>query len=259
MIDKYELLKKYMKSRVGAPVVALCAPEECTLDEAVEAASTKYWTAMPYQTTDEIQMNATSGVRSKTIPAITDTAFGTASSVNKESAYFIGVGRYDESGLYNIAQSPATGHFDQMLLGQNFGSHPGNNPIQDPRYAADRSLLTASTSSSLVGEPEIRHDIVQDALIFILPPVQGTLHLWLNWGFCPKETIRLLPMVHFELFKKLCTFEFLEIIIAARVGITLSNADFQLDVSDLTSKRDSLKEELDLMIANMAIITGVWI
>ena len=245
-----------MKSKVGAPIVELCAPEVCAIDEAVEAASTRYWTALPYQTTGEVQMSISCDEIRKDITEIEDESFGTTNPV-KSDVYFLGVGRYDASGLYNI--SPLrTSEFDQRLLGRNFGYHPSNRPIEDPRYIADRNLLNSSNEDMFFGEPDIHHDILNNQLRFILPPVEGTLHLWYNWGFCPEKTIEILPMVHFDIFKKMVTFEFLETIIAARSGLVLSNADFQLDFTDLTKKRDTLEEQLEKELADTAIITGVW-
>ena len=85
-IDKYELIRRYLKSKVGAPIVDLCAPEVCAIDEAVEAAATRYWTALPYQTTDEIYMSISCEQITKAITTIQDEAFG--SNPVKEDSYF---------------------------------------------------------------------------------------------------------------------------------------------------------------------------
>lgn len=254
-IDKLELIRKYIKSRVGAPVIDLCEPELSATDEAVEAAATRYWTALPYQTTDQIPMSLSCSEVTKSISSIKDNAFGT--SEIKEDAYFLGIGRYEDSGLYNTNYS-GSNHFDQRLLGRSFGSNFDNQLTEDPRYTADRVLLNSSQSDLFFGEPDFRHDIINDEMSFILPAVEGTLHCWYNWGFCPSKTIEVLPMVHFDLFKRMVAFEYLEILLAARSGLTLSNADYQLDVTDLTNKRDSLKEEIKEELSNIAIIPGVW-
>ena len=169
----------------------------------------------------------------------------------------IGIGRWDDSGLHNI-HPVGTNYFDQKLLGRDFGYHAGYRPVQDPRYLADRALFHSSTEDILFGEPDYRYDIVKQEITFILPPVEGYLHLWYNWGFCPTRTIELLPMSHFDLFKKMVTYEFLEILIAARTGVVLNDAGFQIDVIDLTKKRDDLKEEVEQELSDTAIIVGVW-
>lgn len=254
-LDKYEAIRRYMKSRVGAPIVELCEPEICATDDAVEAASTRYWTALPYQTEDKIRMSILNTTTTKTLSAIKTASFGT--DIIGDEAYFLGIGRWDDSGLHNIHPS-GTNYFDQKLLGRDFAYHPGARPIQDPRYLADRALLHSSTEDLLFGEPDYRYDIVKQELTFIFPPTEGILHLWYNWGFCPSKTIELLPMAHFDLFKRMVTLEFLEIIIAARTGVTLNDAGFQIDVTDLTNKRDSLKEEVQKELSDTAIIVGVW-
>ena len=255
MLDKYELIRKYMKSRIGAPIVDLCDNELCATDEAVEAASTRYWTALPYQTTDEVYMSISCSQITKSVTTIIDEEFGT--DPLKDDVYFIGVGRWDDSGLHNI-HPLGTNYFDQKLLGKNFGYHPDNRPIEDPRYLGDRALLNSSNEDLLFGEPDIQFDYVRNELKFILPPVEGTLHLWYNWGFCPERTIEVLPMVHFDIFKKMVSYEFLEIIIAARSALSFSNSDYELDITDLTNKRDALKEELDKELSDTAIIVGSW-
>lgn len=257
-LDKYEAIRRYMKSRVGAPIVDLCEPELCATDEAVEAASTRYWTALPYQTEDKIRMSILNTENTKTLEAIKDVSFGT--DVNdpiRKDAYFFGIGRWDDAGLHNI-HPLGTNYFDQKLLGKNFAYHPNYRPVEDFRYLADRALLHSSTEDLLFGEPDYRYDIVKEEVTFILPPTEGVLHLWYNWGFCPSRTIELLPMAHFDLFKKMVTLEFLEVIIAARTGVVLSDAGFQIDVTDLTNKRDVLREEVDQELSDTAIIVGTW-
>lgn len=254
-IDKYELIRKYVKSRVGEPIVALCDPEICAIETATEAATTRYWTALPHQTTEDFTVSINCDEIKKSISTIKDNAFG--SNPLKDDAYFLGVGRYELSDLYDN-DIIGTNYFDQKLLGREFGHHPGNFPVQDPRYLADRVLAQESTSDLLFGTLDYRHDIVNNEIVFITPPIQGVAHIWWNWGFCPDRTIQLLPMVNFEVFKKMVTFEFLETIIAARQGLNITNADYELDVTDLVTKRDSLKEELQIEIEELAIITGVW-
>lgn len=255
-IDKYEIIKQYMKSRIGATIVEMCCPEIESISGSVESASTRYWTALPYQSTDSFSFSMSSQEIIRSVPALKNNKFGSSSYL--DDVYFIGVGRYEISGLNN-SYGIGTNYFDQKLLGRNFGySSNQMMPTQDPRYLADRMLLNASTEDLLFGELDYRYDLLTDELIFITPPVEGVVTLWLNWGFSPTRTIELVPMMYFDLFKKMVTFEFLETIIAARTGITLSNADFQMDSSDLISKRDALKEELEKEIKDTAIITGVW-
>jgi hypothetical protein len=254
-LDKHELIRKYMRARIGAPIVELCEAEVCSIDEAVETCSTRYWTALPYQTTSKVNVSITSGDLNISLDTLKTNTF-TDPELN-EDAFFLGIGRYDLSGLHNISPL-GTNYFDQRLLGKDFGYFPSNRPMEDPRYLADRTLASVSTEDMLFGNVDYRHDIVKNELVFTLPPVEGTLHLWYNWGFCPERTIELLPMVHFDLFKKLASYEFLDIVLSARSGITLNNADYQLDLTELTQKRDALKEELDKDLADMATVTGVW-
>lgn len=254
-LDKYELIRRYMKSRLGAPIVELCETEVCAIDEAVEAAATRYWLALPYQTTDDFTISISCDEIKKDIDSIKDKAFGT--NVLKDDAYFLGIGRYDLSDIYDT-DVIGTNYFDQKLLGRQFGHHPGNFPTQDPRFLADRVLAESSTSDLLFGELDYRHDIVNNEIVFITPPIQGVAHIWYNWGFCPTKTIQLLPMVHFDVFKKMVTFEFLETVIPARTTLSLSSADYQIDATDLIKKRDSLEEEIKKELSDLAIIPGVW-
>jgi hypothetical protein len=256
MLDKYEMIKQYMKSRIGATIVEMCCPEAEAISGSVESASTRYWTAMPYQSTDSFSFSMMSQESIRSVQQLKTNKFG--STPYLDDVYFIGLGRYEVSGLNN-SYGVQSNYFDQKLLGRNFGYNSSNSlHVQDPRYLADRMLHHASTEDLLFGELDYRYDLLTDELIFITPPIEGVVTLWLNWGFCPTRTIELVPMMHFDLFKKMVTFEFLETIIAARTGITLSNADFQMDVSDLISKRDALKEELEKEIKETTIITGVW-
>lgn len=254
-IDKCELIRRFIKSRIGAPIVDLCDPELKAVDEAVEAACTRYWLALPYQTTGRLLVSINCSEQLQTVESIKESSFGT--SPRKDQAYFLGVGRYDLTGLHNI-NPLGTNYFDQKLLGKDFGYHPNQRPIEDPRFLADRVLAHTSTEDLLFGELDYRYDYVEEQLVFITPPVQGTVHLWYNWGFCPENTIELVPMVYFDIFKKMVALEFIEIILASRSAMSLNNADFDLDVTDLTNKRDRLQEELDKEVPDTAISLGVW-
>ena len=255
-IDKYELIKSYVISRVGGNIVALCCPETDAIKDSVEAASTRFWTSFPYQSTDSITISMNSQEQTKSLDQAKTAKFGTSPYL--DFVYFIGLGRYEVSGLNN-SYGLGSNYFDQKLLGRNFGYHSSSNsPTEDPRYLADRMLVNASTEDLLFGELDYRYDLLTNELVFITPPIEGVITLWYNWGFCPTKTIELVPMMYFEVFKKMVTIEFLETIIAARTGLTLSNADYQLDMTDLISKRDSLKEELEKEIKDTVIITGVW-
>lgn len=253
MKDIKKSIRRYLSSRLGAPAVELCDSELNAMEVALESGASRYWTAFPHQTISTLYVSSSCGQAKHNIDTLKSTAFTNPGIL--DSVYFLGVGRYDLTTNASYHQSGSS-HFDRKLLGRSTGGNP-NLPTEDPRYLADRVLLNSSEEDFLFGELDYRHDIVNNEIVFITPNIEGTATLWYNWGFCCEKTLELLPMVHFEVFKKIVALEFLEITLAGRSSVTL-NGDFSLDITDITSKRDALKEELKEEIANMSISVGVW-
>lgn len=255
MKDKAESIKKYVVSRLGAPIVDLCDQELNAMDVAFEAASTRYWTAFPHQSTSIHEVAICTTNINQDIDALKTSTF-TDTSIH-DSSFFLGIGRYDLSNnsSFNVGGS---NYFDQRLLGKNVGYQSSNYPTEDPRYLADRTLLSNTEEDFLTGELDYRHDVVNNSIKFITPNVHGRLHVWYNWGFCCEKTLELLPMLHFEIFKRMVTLEFIEIAIAARSSAIFSSADIALESSDLISRRDKLAEDLEKDIPLMSTTVGIW-
>jgi len=143
------------------------------------------------------------------------------------------------------------------LLGGNVNFNPDNYPVQPPQYEADRIGYVQSTEDMLFGETDIRSDIITNELVVIHPPVEGQLHLWWAWGFCPEKTIEKIPANHLSLFRKMVALHFIQIVLASRTGVQL-NADFSIDSTDLQAKRDRLQEELDKELGETAHFVATW-
>ena len=253
--DIKEHIRKFIKSRLGAPIAALCSTESSAIDEAFEFAAIDYWTALPYVkkynhglTTGggELHLNV-DDYKSVIIPADL-----------QEHVFFLGIVREDMEE-YDVASSVGglEDLFNTRLLGGGAGPGQGNTPTRDPRYLADRIQYFQSTEGSFIGEVDISIDQVNNEVVVTYPPIDGQLHLWWAWGFCPDETIKRLPMNHLSLFRRMVALQLIEIVIASRSAVQL-NADFSIDVSDLQAKRDRLQEELDTEIPNTALFVAQW-
>lgn len=255
-MDKRALIKTYLNSKIGAPIVDACDIELDAIETSFVLACTRYWTAFPYQTMYSFYSGINSAEIKHKIQDITDTAFSDIPEI-KDSVYFLGVGRYDMSNNSSYYNTSST-HFDRHLLGRNAGWSNTNMPMQDPRYLADRTLLANTNEDFLFGELEFRHDTLRNEIIFTVPYVEGYVTLWYNWGLSCEKTLDVLPMVHFEVFKKMVAFEFLDTVVAARSQLSIGSAEAQFDVSELASKRDIIKEDLDRDITNMSISPAMW-
>lgn len=253
-INKVASLQKYVESRAGAPIIALCDSEVDMLSIACELASNEYWTALPYKS--EYSLGASGGVSSEIIVSIDSlkfSAFGT--NVIKDDAYFMGVLRYDASNHYNHSSLGSYNVFDRRLLGDKVSRNYHDN--RDPRYLADRIQRASSEDDLISGELEFYHDIIKDELKILVPSFYGSAVLYIGWGISASKTTELVPFNHFGTYRKLVAFHFLEAVISARSAISV-DSDYQVNTSYLEKVRDELKEEYKKELGDLAILPAVW-
>ena len=86
----------------------------------------------------------------------------------------------------------------------------------------------------------------------------GNATIWYGMGFTPDKTIEIVPMMYFATFQKMVAWEFIESVINGRTSITLSTADYEVNVSSLEKTRDKLKEEIEDELSSMARMPNVW-
>lgn len=254
MINKKDEVRSFITSRLGSPVVALCDNEDKAIDDAVIHASTEYWTALPYIKTHHI---LTSLNCSEIVLPVSDLKdlFFTNQEV-KDSAYFLGIIRYDCVGRHHI-NSPYYNTFDVKLLGTKANSF-NSLPLEDPRYINDQILRNSTNEDILFGELDYRYDQIEDNLLFTTPAYEGNIQLWIGWGFCSEKTIGYVPMNHFVTFKKLVALHFLEIVLSSRNSITFADADYQMETTELENKRDNLREEVSKEMSELSFSAMTW-
>ena len=253
-LDKKDHIRKFLKGQLGDPIIGLCDSEGNAIDEAVEFASMEYWTSIPYVKKYAHTVKTGCGEASYSIPTYRDLL---VPAPHNDDAFFIGIIREDLS-TRNVPSVGHQHHFDRILLGDNVNYSPDNYPQSDPRYLADRVNYVNSTEDMLFGETDISIDTLTQEVVVVHPPVEGQLHLWWAWGFCAEKTIDKIPPNHLVLFRKMVAIHFIEMILASRTAVNLSNADFDVDSSDLRDKRDRLREEVDAQLPETALYVAQW-
>lgn len=263
-LNKHEEIRKFVRAKVGDPVVKLCDNEVAAIDEAVSSASFKYWTALPYTKVDTIKSSTSGGAVTITWDSVLDKFITDPSS--REESYFIGVQRYDIQQPFGAVLPRRS--FDLFLSGaqgvnvDNFGARSRGyryNNISD-------ELALINTQEDIVnGELDINYDYLNSTVEFTVPSHSGVksggfgnVAVWYGMGFTPSKTIDVVPMMYFATFQKMVAWEFMETIIQGRSAITLATADYQINLSALEKARDTLKEEIEEELASMARMPNVW-
>lgn len=255
-INKKKSLENYIKARLGAPVADLCSSEVDAFKVACETASSEYWTAVPYVKTKSYSVSGACNTELTVSLDALKTEFFPDATI-RDNADFIGIVRYDYSDIYT--RYPGNyNYFDYHLLGGKVNGHYNSNyPQQDPRYIADRIQHANTTEDMLFGELDYRHDILDNTIKFIFPDAQGSAVVWFGWGFCPSMTVDLIPANHFNTFRKMVAYYFVDTVIAARSALTL-DTDYTLSTDYLEKRADELKEEFQKGLADIATVPMVW-
>lgn len=263
-LNKRREVIKYVKAKVGDPIVKICANEVAAIDEAVSMASFKYWTALPWVKVGTVSSSTSGGSAIVSWNSVLD-QFVTNPDL-REEVYFLGVQRYDIQQPFGAVMPRRS--FDLFLSGAS-GINPEGHASFDRgyryNYLYDELALINTQEDIVNGEIDINYDYVNETVEFTMPSHSGVkaggfgnATVWWGMGFSPKKTIDLVPMMFFTTFQKMVAFEFLDTVIEGRNAITLSSADYTVNYATLESKRDALKMEIDAELAGMARMPNVW-
>jgi hypothetical protein len=246
--SKQQLVVNYIKSQLGDPIVKSITEESDTIQTAINNALVSYWLAFPY-TWRTNYSSAARGTVVDTVQNITNNAFMDQPAA-QASAYFLGVSRIEDGALGAIGNN-----IDSYLLGvpypnPSYKVYPGSLDLAEiVRYRTEVSIIT--------GEIEVEYDEVLGVIRYITPNAYGQFTAFYAFGFDESVGLQYLPNRQIDLFRKMACVNFLDIVISARSNIAV-NADFKLDMTALTKKRDDLQEKVDKEVTDQMIIPIYW-
>ncbi len=253
-LDVQKAIKTYIEMKTGSSIVELCEGEMDAFTDACQVTANEYWLANPHlECASIISSNGCQQEIKVNVSDLEDQFFETQEL--KDSAYFIGVARYEFSDVYH--RYPGTyNHFDYRLLG-NRRNYYNEGYINDPRYIADRVQQSVTNEDLLFGELEYRYDALRKQVIYLLPEVEGSAQIWYAWGFCPSKTLDILPANHITAYKMTAAYHFLDAMIVGRSSLSL-DADYTLSTEFLQKLRDEIKEEADKAMAEISNTSLTW-
>jgi len=262
-MDKLDFIQTRVRALLADPIVAAIPTELAAVDSAIRVANLKYWTACPYKYTTTLAIDVfNQGTYIQQIDALTLGAFQNADPIAAKTAYYLGIVRMSDASFGTSIRS-----FDSWLLGVPLGSSLGDSlGNQNYEYSGtlnppnlidyDRLYLDATNFQTMTGRVEYSIDIVQGTIKYLMPSFYGQLTIDHGFGF-DDRTMAFIPFNHFDIFTKLVSFEFLDIIIRARSSIEL-NGDFRINVNDIANRRDGFKEELRRDIPAISQMPIIW-
>lgn len=263
-MDKRDFVINRVKALVGDPVLAALPTEVAAVDTAIRMANLKYYTACPYKYTSIVTVDVNDqGMYIQNIPDLIASAFNGAPDNVAQSAYYLGVLRFSDASFGTSVRS-----FDAWLLGVPIGSDLGTSgygatnssyggTISAPAIIDyDRMNLDATNFGAMTGRAEFRIDTVKGIITYLMPAFYGQITVEHGFGVDDNSLVAI-PMNHFDIFSSIVCFEFLSIIINARTSIEL-NADFRINVNELSKRRDEFRERIRSDLPAISTMPLMW-
>lgn len=245
---KTKAIRDYLEAQIGSPIVNALDKELGAIQSSINLALITYWQAFPWT----IMKSYDSVMRGQidiNIAQLMQEVF--TNQTVRDQAYYLGITRLDE----NMGGIAGGVNIDSYLLGvpvyssyfYSFAGSPGHvNPSLDVaqliRYKTEVGIM--------MGQPEVSYDNVAGVVTVLTPSAFAQLTVWFGFGFTEQSGITYMRNNQLGLFRKICGFEFLNILLNARNQIKLNNADFQIDAATMTKRRDELKTEVEQGIKN---------
>lgn len=245
---KQHAIEAYLRSQLGDPIVTALTEETDAIQNALNLALTSYWTAFPHSWMTQYSSKA-QGTITDTVDNIMNMAFyGNPDA--QENAYFLGVTRVEDGALGAIGNN-----IDSYLLGvpypnPSYKVYPGALDLAEiVRYRTEVGIIT--------GEIEVQYDEVLQAVKFLTPNAYGQFTVFYAFGFTEDSGLNYVPNKHIDMLRKITAYEFVTAVINARAGIQVV-ADFKLDLTFLSKRRDELKTDAEKEMYNNQISTVMW-
>jgi hypothetical protein len=246
--QKLHAVENYLKSQLGDPIVEAVSAETNAIGNALNLALVSYWTAFPHMWMTQYSSKA-QGTITDTVENITNMAFyGNPDA--QEHAYFLGVTRVEDGALGAIGNN-----IDSYLLGvpypnPSYKVYPGALDLAEiVRYRTEVGIIT--------GEIEVQYDEVLQLVRYITPNAYGQFTAFYAFGFDEETGLAYVPNRHIDMLRKISAYEFVTAIINSRAGIQVV-ADFKLDITFLSKRRDELKEDVEKELLQNQVTTVMW-
>jgi hypothetical protein len=245
---KQTSIENYLRSQLGDPIVAALTEETDAIQNALNLALTSYWTAFPHSWMTQYSSKA-QGTITDSVDNIMSMAFyGNPDA--QANAYFLGVTRVEDGALGAIGNN-----IDSYLLGvpypnPSYKVYPGSLDLAEiVRYRTEVSIIT--------GEIETQYDEVARVVRFITPNAYGQFTVFYAFGFTEDTGLTYVPNRHIDMLRKITAYEFITSVINARGAVQVI-ADFKLDLTFLSKRRDELKEDVEKELYRNQISTVMW-
>jgi hypothetical protein len=245
---KQNSIETYLRSQLGDPIVEALTEETDAIQNAINLALTSYWTAFPHSWMTQYTSKA-QGTVTDSIDNIMNSAFlGNPDAQAK--AFFLGVTRVEDGALGAIGNN-----IDSYLLGvpypnPSYKVYPGALDLAEiVRYRTEVGIIT--------GEIEVQYDEVLRVVKFLTPNAYGQFTVFYAFGFTEDAGLLYVPSRHIDMLRKITAYEFITSVLNARGGIQVI-ADFKMDLTFLSKRRDELKEDVEKELYQNQISTVMW-
>src|SRR3954469_17717555 len=246
-------VRTYLTALVGSPVLEAVDEEVNAVQSAINAALLNYWIAFPYTFRDSFS-TPTTGSLGFSVPEILARAFSDENV--RENAYFLGISRLDDNPSNVWGRN-----IDSYLLGVPFYGYSAYGDLPYPYSSpVDLAQMTriSTEANVMTGEVEIEFNPTgSGSLSFLTPNSWTQLTVWFAFGFNERVGMRYIPMNMMDYFRKLAGVEFLNIVLMARTQVQL-NADYRINVDQITRRRDELKSEANQMLGELHAPVIMW-
>jgi hypothetical protein len=245
---KQTAIENYLRSQLGDPIVCALTEETDAIQNAINLALISYWTAFPHTWMTQYTSKA-QGTVIDSVDNIMNMAF-MGNPDAQVNAFYLGVTRVEDGALGAIGNN-----IDSYLLGvpypnPSYKVYPGALDLAEiVRYRTEVSIIT--------GEIEVSYDEVLRVVRFLTPNAYGQFTAFHAFGFTEDAGLLYVPNKHIDMLRKITAYEFITSVLNARGSIQVV-ADFKLDLTYLSKRRDELKTDVEKELFQNQITTVMW-